>query len=125
MISRIRLFAFVIPVVLLMITAYGCKEDSPTNPGGGSPGANEVWMQGTAFNPSTKTIAAGTTITWINKDQMIHTATSGTPNAPAGIFNSGNMSNGGTFSHTFNTPGTFRYFCIPHASTMTGTIIVQ
>lgn len=128
MISRIRLFAFIISSVLLvLVTAYGCKDDNnySTNPPGGNPGANEVWMQGNTFNPASKTVAAGTAITWTNKDQTLHTVTSGTPGAANGLFNSGNMSGGATFTYTFDTTGTFRYFCIIHGSMMTGTIIVQ
>ena len=44
-----------------------------------------------AFSPNPLKIKAGNTITWINKDNTIHTVTSGKPNSPdAGqIFDSG------------------------------------
>jgi plastocyanin len=105
----------------------GCtkSDNSVSTSSGGSPGANEVWMQGIAFNPVTKTISAGTTITWTNKDNTTHTATSGVPNSPDGLFNSGNLNNGGTFSFKFPTAGTFKYFCLIHGAMMTATIIVQ
>jgi plastocyanin len=41
-----------------------------------------------------------------------------------GIFDSGSMSRGSNFSHTFSEAGTFGYYCIPHPY-MTGTITVQ
>ena len=111
-----------------MILMTGCNKSSystapPTS--GGSLGANEVWMQGMAFNPAAKTISVGTTITWTNKDNTTHTATSGVPGAPDGIFNSGNLNNGGTFSFKFTTAGTFKYYCIIHGAMMTATMTVQ
>ena len=68
--------------------------------GSGGPGLNEVFIQGMAFNPSTITVAAGTTITWTNKDGFAHTVTSDT-----NLFNSGNIGSNGTFSFTFATAG--------------------
>jgi plastocyanin len=104
---------------------HGCSEDdNPSDPGGGTPGQNEVLLQGQAFSPSSKTVAVGTTIKWINRDAVIHTVTSGTPNSPSGLFDSGNLGNNAEFSFTFTEAGTFTYYCRPH-SNMTGTIIVQ
>ena len=71
-----------IAIIITMVMITGCsKNNNSSNPvsPGGSPGANEVWMQGVAFNPSSKTIAVGTTITWTNKDNTTHTVTSGVP----------------------------------------------
>jgi plastocyanin len=113
-------------ISVFMINLICCsKNDSSTNSNGsGSPGTNEVWMQSFAFNPVTKNITTGTKITWTNKDNATHTVTSGTPGNPDGIFNSGDLNNGGTFSFTFNTAGTFKYYCAHHSS-MIGTIVVQ
>ena len=77
-----------------------------------------------AFSPLSKTISAGTTIKWINKDNVIHTVTSGVPGSPSGTFDSGNFGQNGEFSYKFDQVGTFKYFCNIHQS-MTGTIIVQ
>ena len=113
-------------VVSLIVVIVGCsKSDNSVSANSGSPGANEVWMQGMAFNPATKTISSGTTITWTNKDNTTHTATSGVPNSPDGLFSSGNLNNGGTFSFKFSNTGTFKYYCLIHGSMMTATIIVQ
>jgi nitrite reductase (NO-forming) len=55
-------------------------------------------------------VALGTTVTWTNRDPgQIHTVT-----AVDGSFDSGFMSEGQTFSYTFDTPGEFEYFCGPH-----------
>ena len=92
------------------------------NPGGtgtkGSPGTNEVWIQGMAFSPSSITVVAGTTITWTNKDAVSHTVTS-----DAGLFDSGSISSKGTYSYTFSTPGTYQYHCSIH-TLMTSKVIV-
>jgi plastocyanin len=56
---------------------------------------------------------------------VVHTVTSGTPGNADGLFNSGNLSGGGTFSYAFDTPGTYDYYCIPHAPNMNGSVVVQ
>lgn len=122
---------FYIAVFTLTIIAglTGCyKNDygtNPTSPSYGTPGANEVWLQGMAFTPASITVTAGTTIKWTNKDNVTHTVTSGVPGTPDGVFDSGNLSNGGIFSFTFNTKGTFHYYCRPHQSSMQATVVVQ
>jgi|ERR1035437_766896 plastocyanin len=127
--KKINMILLILRVTLIsaVVMMVGCtkSDNSVSTSSGGSPGANEVWMQGIAFNPVTKTISAGTTITWTNKDNTTHTATSGVPNSPDGLFNSGNLNNGGTFSFKFPTAGTFKYFCLIHGAMMTATIIVQ
>lgn len=102
--------------VLLFGFAAGCDKDD-NNSGGGNPGSNEVWIQGNAFVPSNRTVSAGTTVTWTNKEGTVHTVT-GTG------FDSGNLANNATFSFTFPVAGTFPYHCTIHP-TMAGTITVQ
>jgi nitrite reductase (NO-forming) len=56
------------------------------------------------------TVKAGTTVTWTNDDPgMIHTVTS-----VDGLFDSGFLDEGATWSHTFEEAGEFEYFCGPH-----------
>jgi plastocyanin len=98
-------------------TAYNTPSPGPGTKGG--PGTNEVWIQGMAFTPATITVAAGTTIMWTNKDGVAHTVTSDT-----GLFNSGSMSDGATFSQTFNTAGNFPYHCAVHPG-MKATVVVN
>jgi plastocyanin len=71
-----------------------------------------------AFSPPMLTITAGDTVTWTNEDSVAHTATSTT-----GVFDSGDLALGASFSFTFTTPGTYTYLCTPHPS-MTGQIVV-
>lgn len=98
----------------VLIITISCTKSSDL------PGANEVFMQGMAFTPSTITVSAGTTITWTNNDGVIHNVTSNT----AGLFSSGSISPNGTYSHLFSTPGTFPYKCTLHPS-MTGSVVVN
>jgi plastocyanin len=111
-------------VILLFSFIVSCSEDDEVTGNGGNPGQNEIWMQSDTFNPSTKTVSAGTTIMWTNKESHTHTVTSGLPGNPTGIFASTDLGVNGTFSFTFNTPGTIEYFCLHHPG-MRGTIIVQ
>ena len=106
-------------ISLASVTAFnGCSDDEEPAPTA-SPGANEVWMQSTAFSPGTRTVAVNTTVTWTNKDNFDHNVVS-----DSGLFNSGIIAAGATYSRTFTTAGTFPYKCTLHAN-MNGTIIVQ
>jgi plastocyanin len=85
---------------------------------GSAPAPSQVNIQGFAFVPQNLTIGAGTTVVWTNLDSTTHTST-GSGNA----WNSGNLAQGASYSHTFYTPGTYSYICAIHPS-MTGTITV-
>jgi plastocyanin len=77
-----------------------------------------------AFSPASLTIKAGSTVMWKNMTQAAHTVTSDDGKS----FDSGSANpiaaQTGTFSFTFNTPGTFAYHCSIHPF-MKATIIVQ
>ena len=127
--NKIKLFLKIM-IVLTIAIMTGCKSDNSVSTYGssgsqGTPGANEVWMQNIAFVPASKTISVGTTITWINKDNYPHQPTSGIPNYPDGLFKSGSLANGDTYSYKFNAIGTFKYYCFIHGAMMTATMIVQ
>ena len=119
-----------IAIALVMILALGlvaCGAKQPaastTEPGAqptSAPAgtAAEVKISNFAFDPSSLTVKVGTTVTWTNQDSAPHTITS-----DAGDWDSGQLSNGQSFSHTFDQAGTFAYHCSVHPS-MTGTIVV-
>jgi glucose/arabinose dehydrogenase/plastocyanin len=78
-----------------------------------------------AFDPNPIYIKANGTVTWTNKDTVVHTVTSGDGFTDPNIgkeFDSGLL--GGTFSHRFNATGTFDYFCQIHP-TMVGKVVVE
>jgi plastocyanin len=80
--------------------------------------AAEVAAVDLAFEPADIEVAVGTTVDWTNDDPFDHTIT-----ARDGAFDSGVMAAGDTFSQTFDSPGTYEYFCAIHPS-MTGTVTV-
>ena len=101
-------------------TLYNTPSGSNTGTKGSSgPGANEVWIQSMAFNPSIITVTAGTTITWTNYDAVNHTVTS--DNA---LFDSGSIGTNGAYSHKFPNAGTFTYHCTVHPM-MTASVTVN
>jgi hypothetical protein len=74
------------------------------------------------YNPYYRTVQIGDTVTWTNNDSASHTVTSGTSGGgPNGIFDSGLISSGLTFSRTFNSAGVFSYLCTVHPW-MTGVV---
>ncbi|HLU48158.1 MAG TPA: plastocyanin/azurin family copper-binding protein, partial [Planctomycetota bacterium] len=129
----------------------GGLEDEPRNGDGAAPNANGgesradaataeasvVRMtNGREFDPKVITIRVGETIRWENPSQDVHTVTADPALAifpedvllPEGVepFDSGEIKPGGTWERTFDVPGRYRYFCIPHEQAgMTGEIIVE
>jgi plastocyanin len=81
------------------------------------------------FAPQNATIAVGDTVTWTNTGSFAHTTTSGTTTGgtrhPDGLWDSGSMLPGKSFSHVFAQAGTFPYYCTPHYTSMTGTVTVK
>jgi len=74
---------------------------------------------GQFFTPSFYNVTVGSTVTWVNRDGTTHTVTS-----TKGVFDSGPMPPGASFSYTFTKPGTYGYSCSYHPF-MTGTIVVS
>jgi plastocyanin len=74
-----------------------------------------------SYSDKNLVIQAGDTVTWTNIGVEDHTTTSDT-----GLWDSGRMKPGQTFSHTFKVPGTYPYNCVYHKSMgMTGTVTVN
>jgi plastocyanin len=89
-----------------------------------------------SFDPPVVTINAGDTVKWENAGDSVHHATddhemaikSDDVKTPTGalVFDSGFMRPGETFTHTFTTPGVYKYVCVAHeASGMIGEVIVK
>lgn len=87
-----------------------------------------------AFLPRAVTIPAGTTVLFLWESDG-HNVISGAGGVADGLFcspgdagcaSAPTFNAGTTYRHTFDTPGTFPYFCAPHYSVgMKGTITVQ
>ncbi len=78
-----------------------------------------VSITATAFSPTSRTIATTDSIKWTNKDTKNHQVV-----ANNGSFASPTIAPGKTYTHTFNTAGTFNYHDALHPS-LTGKIIVS
>ena len=77
------------------------------------------------FSPDPVTIHPGDTVHWTWSSSG-HSTTSGTSCSPNGLWDSGILNQGATFDHTFNSVGSFPYYCTVHCSFgMTGTVIVS
>jgi len=79
----------------------------------------DVAIRKSLYLPSPLEITVGTTVTWTNEDLLPHTST-----ATQGSFDSAYMAQGDRFSHTFDTPGEFPYYCVFHPR-MRATVIVS
>lgn len=81
-----------------------------------------VSMEDNYFDGAGITVPAGTTVTWVQNGNNPHTTTS-----YDGLWDSGIIAgaSGGTFSFTFEEPGTYAYYCALHeAQGMVGTVTV-
>jgi plastocyanin len=92
-----------------------------TSPAGQEAGEQKIKIDNFTFSPRSLTVARGTTVTWVNEDDIPHTATSAEkPRA----FDSGALDTDASFSFTFEKAGTYPYFCAVHPH-MTGEVIAK
>jgi len=104
-------------LVFAAAVAVACSDS--TAPGDG----NGVTVNDNSFSPSSKTVDVGTTVTWTWAGGAAHNVTwvSGSPAASA-------TQSSGTYQRTFDTAGTYEYYCTIHGtptSGMRGTVTVQ
>ena len=108
-----------------LLSACGSSSPSPSAPSTPTTAAVSIpvgarTLGTSSYAPNPITVTSGTTITWTNNDTIAHTSTSDT----AGVFASGSIPAGGTFTFTAQTKGTFPYHCTFHSG-MVGTLVVQ
>lgn len=120
--------------VLIAVVALAACGSSGGNPATSSrPPGDRVELKLVAYRPDRLTVTPGTKVTWTQRDPGVHTVTAGTVDqgaagvtvAPDGTYDSGNLTTGESYSHTFSEPGTYRYFCRIHPATMRGTVTVR
>jgi 3',5'-cyclic-AMP phosphodiesterase len=85
---------------------------------GAAPSAT-VRIDNFTFGPALLTVAPGSTVTWVNEDDIPHSVV-----AEDGAFKSKVLDSQERFSFTFTAAGEFRYFCSLHPH-MTGKVIVR
>lgn len=101
---------------LFLVLAFGLSTASPTP---AAAAEAKVMIDNFSFDPPKLTVKAGTTITWVNRDDIPHTVAS-----PIRAFKSKALDTDDSFTFTFTTPGTYAYFCSLHPH-MTGIIVVE
>ncbi len=74
-----------------------------------------------AYQPDRLTVPVGTTVVWSNEDDEQHDVTS---EGGTNVLSSPDFGKGGSFSFTFNQPGEYKYYCVPH-DYMHGVVVVR
>ena len=123
---RSRSFAL---LAALLLAAAGCSSPAASAKAGAT-----VEVRNFQFAPAVLEIARGTTVTWTNRDDILHTATAGTAakkddfgsyeRSPTGVFDARMDAAGRSASFTFSEAGEYAYFCDRHAH-MTGKVVVK
>jgi len=115
------LFVLMSVVSMIAIAPSAFADETVTN----APGSSTPGCEPNCFVPSTVTIEAGEAVIWDNTDTAAHTATGGSAaDGPSGVFDSSLIMATQSYSFTFDTPGTYVYFCMVHPW-MEGTVIVE
>jgi plastocyanin len=114
----ITVAALVVVSTLFVVSAAGAHKH-PTAKAQKHP-TKTVLIQGFSFKPAHITIKRGTRVRWINKDSAPHTATAINPRS----FDSGRLSKGQRYTHTFKSVGKKRYLCKIHPH-MRGSVVVK
>ena len=119
----VPLLAFSIILVFLSgCTSYNQQADDTTSGSATTqqPKTYNVGIKNFGFDPSELKIKTGDSVIWTNRDSTPHTVTS---DSGAGV-NSQTLSEGQTYSYTFNQPGTYNYHCSIHPD-MKGVVTVE
>ena len=97
---------------LLLARSEAQAQDSNAQP-------MQVKIDNFTFGPDALSVPAGSTVTWVNKDDIPHTVV-----AKDGTFKSRALDTDQSFSFKFEKKGTYSYFCSVHPK-MVGKVVVQ
>ena len=81
---------------------------------------HQITIDNFRFGPSALSVPAGTTVTWINRDDVPHVVV----DTERKEFKSPPLDTDQKFSYTFAKAGTYTYYCSIHPK-MTGKVVVQ
>ena len=87
--------------------------------GAAAPAPSVIKIDNFTFGPAAVTVPVGTTVTWVNEDDIPHTVV-----ATDKSFKSKVLDTDEKFSFTFTKAGTYDYFCSIHPH-MTGKVVVK
>jgi len=86
--------------------------------------APAITIEAFQFKPRDLDTQVDVRVTWMNDDDVTHTATSGTPERRTDLFNAALNGKGARFEFTFAKTGTYEYFCARHPH-MRGSITIR
>ena len=113
-----------ITTVAVLVLSFGLSKASHAKPAGSEQNSSSeqyhVKIDNFSFGPSTLTVPAGATVTWINQDDVPHNVVS----SEGKSLRSPVLDTDQKFSYAFTTAGTYSYYCGIHPH-MTGKVIVQ
>ena len=108
----------------LLVLSFGLSRVSHAKPAASEPGNSsdkyQIKIDNFSFAPATLTVPVGTTVTWVNQDDIPHTVVS----TDSKEFKSPVLDTDQHFAHAFTKAGTYAYYCSVHPK-MTGKVIVQ
>jgi plastocyanin len=109
----------VLAVLAAAVVLAGCGGDGGGGPAAATPvtGVTEVSAKDNRFSPAAIQVPAGATVTWRFEDGFVP------HDVRADGFSSGEPQRKGTFTHTFDQPGTYPYRCTVHDG-MDGRVVV-
>jgi len=111
-VNRPVIVALLLGPVTGMLLALGARAAVPDAKGG-------ITIDNFTFGPAELTVAVGTTVTWLNHDDIPHSVVQKDK-----TFRSKALDTDDSYSFTFTAPGTFDYFCGLHPQ-MVGKVIVK
>jgi len=79
---------------------------------------HDIVVDNFSFAPEAATVAVGTTVRWTNRDDVPHNIVSTEQQFKSPVLDTDEQ-----FSHRFDQPGSYRYFCSLHPK-MTGRVVV-
>jgi plastocyanin len=107
----------------MIVTAFACTNGTrpslAMSPGDKPSNGATVKIDNFSFGPAEVTVAAGSTITWTNQDDVPHVVAS-----EGKLFKSKPLDTDDHFSFTFSKPGTYTYYCSIHPK-MTARVVVK
>jgi plastocyanin len=116
--------AVLVAIALLMIVIASQAQQENGSPAlvrtaAGADAASQVVIDNFVYSPVPLTVKVGTTVTWINHDDIPHTVDS-----TQGKFKSAALDTDDKFEFHFTEAGEYPFYCRIHPK-MTGKVIVQ
>ena len=117
--THLRLAVAALVLVLTMVAGRSSQFSSAASAEEKPAAETVVKIDNFTFSPNVVTVPVGSTIRWINKDDIPHNVVTEDKTIKSKVMDTDEQ-----FSYTFTKPGTYPYFCSIHPK-MTGKIVVQ